>query len=270
VKVLQVSIPISIAVYLSLAALFFLAQRSLLYYRTRTYISPARVHANSAFRELQARTQDGIDLKSWYAPASRKPFTIVFFHGNADSLVTAAPIADAYIHAGYGFLLAEYRGYSGLPGEPTEMGLYNDARAYLRGLMARGVESRHVILFGQSLGSGVAVQMASEFQVGGVMLLTPFLSIPRAALKHLPFFPWGVIMLDRFENERKIAKVHAPLLIVSCSTDDVVPAWHGEKLFSLANEPKEFHELQGRGHNDALDQFVPLSLEWISRCPAEA
>ena len=269
-KVLQVSILISIAVYLLFLALSFVVQRSLLYYRTHTYIPLARVHANSAFSEIQVRTQDGIDLKAWYAPATTKHFTIVFFHGNADSLVTAAPIADAYIHAGYGFLLAEYRGYSGLLGEPTETGLYNDARAYLRSLMTRGIESRHVILFGQSLGSGVAVQMASEFQVGGVMLLTPFLSIPRAALKHLPFFPWGVIMLDRFENERKIAKVHAPLLIVSCSTDDVVPAWHGEKLFSLANEPKEFHELQGRGHNDALDQFVPLSLEWISRCPAEA
>src|SRR3974390_1777739 len=157
VRVLRVSIFISIGVYLLFMALFFVAQRSLLYYRTSTYTALAEARANGAFREIAVRPQDGVKLKSWYAPATGKPFTIVFFHGNADSLRTAAGVADPYIVAGYGFLLAEYRGYSGLPGVPSETGLYNDARAYLRDLMARGVASSQVILFGQSLGTGVAV-----------------------------------------------------------------------------------------------------------------
>ena len=268
-RVLLVSIFILIDVYLLFMALGFAAQRRLLYYRTRMYMAPAEARANGAFREIQVRTPDGIDLKGWYAPATRRPFTIVFFHGNADSLRSAAPIADPYIEAGYGFLIAEYRGYSGLPGAPTEAGLYDDARAYLRNLMARGIESKRVILSGQSLGSGVVVQMASEFHAGGVMLLTPFLSIPKAALSHFPFFPAGLVILDRFENEKKIANIHSPLLIVSSSRDEVVPASHGKKLYSLANEPKEFHELEGRGHNDALDEFIPLSLDWIGRVCGE-
>lgn len=261
-RVLQVFILVSVGVCLLFLVLLFVAQRSLLYYRTRMYIAPAEAGANGVFREIQVRTRDGIDLKGWWAPATGKPFTIVFFHGNADSLRSAAAIADPYIDAGYGFLIAEYRGYSGLPGSPTESGLYDDARAYLRNLKAQGVDSTQVILFGQSLGSGVAVQMALEFHVGGVMLLTPFLSIPKVALSHFPFFPSGLV-LDRFENEKKIAKIHTPLLVVTCSNDEVVPASQGKRLFSLANEPKEFHVLSDRGHNDALDEFVPVSLDWI-------
>jgi fermentation-respiration switch protein FrsA (DUF1100 family) len=262
---LKVWVLIAIGVYLLVIAMFFFAQRSLIYYRTRTYIPLADAHANGAFREVTVRTQDGIDLKAWYAPATSKALTIVFFHGNADRLVTAAQVADDYIDAGYGFLLAEYRGYSGLPGAATEEGLYDDARAYLRDLVARGVESRRVILIGQSLGSGVAVQMAREFEVGGLILLSPYLSIPKVALHHFPFFPAGLLILDRFENDRKIAGIHAPLLIVSGTRDDVVPESQAKKLFALANEPKEFRELPDRGHNDTLDEFVPVSLEWMGR-----
>ena len=270
VRILQVTVLIVIGVYLLVLAMFFFAQRSLLYYRTHTYIPLADAHANGAFREIAVRTPDGVDLKAWYAPATTKPLTIVFFHGNADRLVTAAQVADPYIDAGYGFLAAEYRGYSGLPGTPTEAGLYNDARAYLRELAAGGVASTHVILLGQSLGSGVAVQMATEFKVGGLILLSPYLSIPKVAMHHFPFFPAGLLILDRYENDRKIAGIHAPLLIVSGSRDDVVPGSQAKKLYALAHEPKEFRELTDRGHNDSLDAFVPVSLEWLGRRrPAE-
>jgi uncharacterized protein len=267
---LQVTVLVVIGVYLLVLAMLFFAQRSMLYYRTRTYIPLAEAHANSAFKEIEVRTQDGVELKAWYAPATSKKLTIVFFHGNADRLVTAAQVADPYIDAGYGFLAAEYRGYSGLPGAPTEEGLYDDARAYLRDLEARGVESKRLILLGQSLGSGVVVQMATEFEVRGLILLSPYLSIPKVAMHHFPFFPAGLLIQDRFENDRKIAGIHVPLLIVSGSRDDVVPESQAKKLFALANEPKEFRELPDRGHNDTLDAFVPVSLEWMGRVCGEA
>jgi fermentation-respiration switch protein FrsA (DUF1100 family) len=262
--VLAISIAFAVALYVALLLVLFLTQRSLIYYPSHSYTGPVEAHANKAFEEISVRTQDGIDLKAWYAPASGKPFTIVFFHGNADSLRTAAQIADQYIAAGYGFLLTEYRGYSGLPGTPTEAGLYSDARAYLRALVARNIESGHIILFGQSLGTGVAIQMASEFQVGGLMLLAPYLSIPKMARVHFPFFP-TYLALDRFDNEKKIRNIHSKLLIVNGSRDEVVPASNGQELYSLANEPKEFHSLPDRGHNDAFDEFVPLSLDWLER-----
>ena len=251
--------------YLLAMAVFFFTQRSLLYFPSHTYTALADAHANGAFQEISVRTPDGIDLKAWYAPATSKACTIIFFHGNADNLITAAQVGDPYIAAGYGFMVAEYRGYSGLHGKPTEAGLYTDARSYLRDLNARGVDSKHIVLFGHSLGTGVAVQMASEFHVGGVMLLAPYLSIPKMARADFPFFPSGYLALDRFDNEKKIKSIHAPLLIVNGSADQVIPPSHGRDLYSLANEPKEFHSLPGRGHNDAFDEFAPISLDWMNK-----
>jgi fermentation-respiration switch protein FrsA (DUF1100 family) len=254
--------------YLSVLAFFFFDQRNLLYFPTHTYTPLAEAYANHAFQEIYVKTEDGIRLKAWYAPATAKSCTIVFFHGNGDSLLTAAQVADPYIGAGYGFLLAEYRGYSGLPGAPTETGLYQDARADLRDLTARGIPENRIILFGHSLGTGMAVEMATEFHAGGAMLLAPYLSIPKAAQAHYPFLPATLLALDRFDSEKKIGSVHVPLLIVNGARDDVIPPSQGIKLYSLANEPKEFHSLADRGHNDAFDDFTPLSLDWLEQvCP---
>lgn len=268
-RVLRIFILFAFVLYLVALIIFFVTQRSLLYYPSHSYTALAEAHANPAFKEISVRTQDGTDLKAWYAPATNKPLTIVFFHGNADGLPTAARIADPYIAAGYGLLLTEYRGYSGLSGKPTEAGLYNDGRAYLRDLIARGIESRHIILFGHSLGTGVAVQMATEFHVEGLMLLAPYLSIPKLAQIDFPFFPSSLLALDRFDNEKKIKSIHTPLLIVNGSADQVVPPSHGRRLYSLADEPKEYHSLPGRGHNNAFDQFAPLSIAWIERACRE-
>jgi len=265
VRVLKISVFFAVALYIVSLLVFFMTQRSLLYFPSHTYTALAEANANPAFREVSVKTQDGIELKAWYAPETRKHYTIVFFHGNGDKLSTAARIADPYIAAGYGFLVAEYRGFSGLSGKPTETGLYNDARAVLQTLMAQGIDSKHIILFGHSLGTGVAVQMASEFHVGGVMLLAPYLSIPKVAQVDFPFFPCSYLALDRFDSEKKIKNIHTPLLIVNGSSDQVVPPSQGKDLFSQANEPKEFHSILDRGHNDALVDFAPLSLDWIER-----
>lgn len=228
----------------------------------------SEAHANKAFQEISVRTSDGLELRGWYAPATTKPLTIVFFHGNADYLYATAQIADPYVAAGYGVLLTEYRGYSGLPGSPTETGLYNDGRAYIRELIRRGVAQSHIIVFGHSLGTGVAVQIAQEFHVGGLMLLAPYLSVPKLARINFWFFPSSLLALDRFENDAKIGKVHVPVLIVNGDEDQVIPPAQGSRLFALANQPKEFRSLRGRGHNDAFGEFAPLSIDWIARACA--
>ena len=254
-----------VCIYILFLMGFFFSQRSFLYFPSHRYVPLSEAHANRAFREITVRTADGIDLKAWYAPATSKPFTFVFFHGNGDSLYTASPVADPYIAAGYGFLLTEYRGYSGLPGKPTEAGLYADGRAAIKGLMALGVKSENIVLFGHSLGTGVATQMAGEFHVGGLMLLAPYLSIPKLAQHNYPIYPVEFVVLDRFENAGKIGKIHVPLLIANGAGDQLVPPSQGKLLYSLANEPKEFHSLPGRGHNDAFDDFAVLSLDWANR-----
>lgn len=264
-KVVTILCCAALVLYLSMTAVLFFTQRSLLYYPSHSYVPMAEANANKAFQELSVRTADGIDLKAWYAPATSKPYTIVFFHGNADSLHTAAQIADPYIAAGYGFLVTEYRGYSGLPGTPTEAGLYADGRAYMGELTRQGIDPRRIILMGHSLGTGVAVEMARESNVAGLMLLAPYLSLPEVAQAHFSIFPVGLLVLDRFENAKKIGSIHVPILIVNGSKDDVIPPAQGRALFDLANEPKELHTLPDRGHNDLFDDFAPLSMDWIGR-----
>jgi hypothetical protein len=157
-KILRNSSIVLAGLYLLLLLVFFVCQRSLLYFPSADSTSLREAHANPAFTQLTVRTEDGLDLKAWYAPATSKPFTFVFFHGNADSLADSSSVADPYIAAGYGFLETEYRGYSGLPGKPTEAGLYADGRASIHALNAQGVRTESIILFGHSLGTGVAVE----------------------------------------------------------------------------------------------------------------
>jgi fermentation-respiration switch protein FrsA (DUF1100 family) len=261
-KVFKISVAIAAGLYLVSLTVFFLMQRTLLYFPNHSSIPLRDAHANSGFKDFSARTQDGIELRAWYAPATSKPFTIVFFHGN---LYTASHIADPYIAAGYGFLLTEYRGYSGLPGAPTEAGLYADGRAYMRQLMAQGIRSKDIILYGHSLGTGVATQMAEEFPVRALMLLAPYLSIPKLAQRDFPFFPSEYLALDRFENIKKMKDIHAPILIVNGSKDEVVPSSHGKELYDLANEPREFFSFPDHGHNDLFDDFSRFSMDWINR-----
>ena len=154
VRVFKIVVALGIICFGILVAAFYFTQRSLLYFPTRVYLSPTQAGADQTFRELPVTTSDGLKLKAWYAPATTKNFTIVFFHGNGDSLSGAAQIAEPYIEAGYGFLAVEYRGYSSLPGKPTEADLYNDGRACIHELIATGVDPKHIILFGHSLGSG--------------------------------------------------------------------------------------------------------------------
>jgi hypothetical protein len=162
-KILRSFLRIVVSVYVLCVVGLFVFQRSLLYFPSHVYVPLSEAHADRSMKEFPVKTTDGIDLRGWYSPATSKPFTFVFFHGNGDSLYTASDVADPYIAAGYGFLIAEYRGYSGLPGKPTEAGLYADGRAYMYGLMAQGVKSENIILFGHSLGTGVATNWLKSF-----------------------------------------------------------------------------------------------------------
>jgi hypothetical protein len=264
-RIIRSLLRIAVAVYLLCLILLFVFQRNLLYYPSHNYVTLHEAQANKSLSEFRVRTADGIDLTAWYAPATSKPYTFVFFHGNGDNLYGASMDADPYIAAGYGFLIAEYRGYSGLPGKPNEAGLYADGRAYLYGLMAHGVKNEYIILFGHSLGTGVATQMAEEFHLGGLILLAPYLSIPKMAQAEYPIFPMNYMVLDRFENFRKMKNIHVPVLIVNGTLDEVIPPVQGKELYELANEPRQFYSLQGDGHNDLFHDFAPLAMDWVGR-----
>lgn len=254
--------------YVITLSLMYIFQRDFLYFPDPLYLSPQVAHAPKEIKELKVVTEDGLNLIGWYAPATHRPQTLVFFHGNGDSLSQTVFISAPYIAAGYGFLIAEYRGYSGMPGHPTEDGLYKDARAYLKALIASGVREEDIVLFGHSLGTGVAVQMATEFHVHSLILVAPFLSIPKVAQLHFPYLFAGSLVKDRYESFKKIPTLHIPVLIANGAQDEIIPPTHGKQLFELANEPKNYLLVPDAGHNNMFESnLVGISLKWLAPPP---
>ncbi|MDD4615534.1 MAG: alpha/beta hydrolase [Alphaproteobacteria bacterium] len=255
--------------YLGAMAGVFAFQRSFIYVPNQTYAAPEQVSPETPLKELAVTTKDGLNLVGWYAPASGKDYTLVYFHGNADSLQSVWPLAGPYLDAGYGFLFVEYRGYSNLPGDPDEEGFYEDARAFVKKLISdEGVKEKDIVLMGHSLGTGVAMQMASEFKVRGVALLAPFLSMPDMAQERFPWLPARYLTLDKFDNAAKVSKIKMPLLVGVCGADNVVPAKQEQKLFEMAKEPKKLFYAPESGHSGLFENgFYQASIEWLESLP---
>ncbi|VXC16125.1 conserved hypothetical protein [Burkholderia sp. 8Y] len=194
-------------------------------------------------------TQDGLRLQARYrAPPDAHSATVLLFHGNGEDLTQRGHIALELIEAGYGVLLAEYRGYGGNPGKPHEAGLYADARAAYAYAAAR---SPFIVLHGYSLGSGVAVQLASEARIDALILEAPFTSIVDVAAARFRFFPVRALARDRYDNLSKIACVRAPVLIYGGTRDFVVPPVHFQRLFDAARGDKHLAMIEDADHLDA-------------------
>ena len=244
-------------VYGVLVAAIFLGQRTMMYPAGGSLGTPAEAGLADA-RELTIETEDALRLVSWYLePAPGRP-VVVYFHGNAGTLADRAFKARLFADAGYGVLLAEYRGYGGNPGKPTEEGLYADARANLAWLAAAGQGAENTVIYGESLGTGVAVQAALELAragtpAAGLVLEAPFSSMAEAAQVHYPWLPAARLTRDRYDSQAKIAEVNAPLLIVHGSDDRVVPQAQGRRLFDRAVEAKRAEWIAGGGHANLYD-----------------
>ena len=225
--------------------------------------SPAEVGVPE-MQEIQVTAQDGVSLNFWYRAACNNQPTIIYFHGNRGNLSGRSLKIRPYLDAGFGVLLAAYRGYGHNSGKPSESGLYSDARIQLSFLKSRGCQSKDWILYGESLGSGVAVNMAFELAVevqlgeistpvGGLVLEAPFSSLPVLAQEHYPFFPARLIVLDHYNSEAKIPKVDTPVLIVHGKDDRVVSVEHGMKLFQASSHPKQAKWISAAGHNNLFE-----------------
>jgi len=237
-------------VYLCLVGGLYFAQRALIYFpsKDRPDITP---YVKDGVTEVMAQTADGLDLTSWSKQAEDGQPTMVMFHGNASSHIGNLYTLVPYIQLGYGFLSVGYRGYNGNDGKPSEQGFYNDARAAINALKKSGVSESDIVLYGQSIGTGVAVQMALEYpDIKAVILESPYTSLPDVAASTYFFVPVRLLMKDKFDSFAKIKNVSAPLLIMQGLNDRVIAPKFGQKLFDAANEPKEILKLEGYGHND--------------------
>lgn len=240
--------------YLVLVGILYLFQRNLLYLPSQHIGSPA-ASGVPEMAEVTLKTADGLDLISWYRPAFSHHPTFVYFHGNGGNISYRAFRVRPYLDAGYGLLLVEYRGYGGNPGKPDEQGLYADGRAAMAFLAAGGVAADKVVIYGESLGSGVAVQIAAEraqagVPVAAVILEAPMSSLTDVAAYHYPFVPVRWLLKDRFDSAAKIDEMAAPLFIIHGEDDRVVPVRFGRVLFDAAREPKEGWWIPEGGHED--------------------
>lgn len=229
-------------------------QRDLMYFPNRLpRVPPSTYPMLDGVTEVMLTTADGVELAAWYAPAPPAQPTVVLFHGNGGSLRAERYRLRHFIDAQMGVMLLSYRGYSGNGGTPTEEGLYGDGRAALDWLQANGVDAKSMVLYGISLGTGVATKMAAERDVAAVVLEAPYTSTVDVAAFRFPIVPVGWLMRDRFESLARIRAITEPLLVMHGDDDQVIPQRFGLQLFDAANEPKEGFWPTGVGHNDIFD-----------------
>jgi hypothetical protein len=240
--------------YILLVGCTYVFQQKLIYHPSGSAgpFRPADFHVPE-MTAIELRTADGLTLTAWYAASKQERPTMVYFHGNGGHIGWRGPKVRPYLDAGMGVLLLTYRGYSGNPGDPTEAGLYNDARAALSFLSDRGVMDGQLIFYGESLGTGVAVEMARGRQIAALVLEAPMTSIVDVGQSTFWFLPVRWLAKEQFASATKIGEILAPILFVHGEYDRIIPIRFGRELFTLASEPKTFETIADAGHNDLYD-----------------
>ena len=212
-----------------------------LYANQRSLIFPAPDRAwprESGYQTIAYQTSDGLTLRGLYRPAAPGKPTILFFHGNGDSLSGSLVSVEAYAAHGYGLLLPEYRGYGGNPGTPDEAGLYADARAARDWLDAQGVAAEAQILIGYSLGSGVVTQLAMERRPAAMILISAYTSLPDVVTYRFAGLVPTSLVKDQLATATKIGRIEAPVLIMHDRDDVSIPVAHSQRLAGLAKGAK--------------------------------
>lgn len=251
------------AIYLATAAGLGAFQRKLQYFPDSRLVSPMGAGLLGA-EELRLAASDGESLVAWHVPPANGRPVILYFHGNGGALVDRVPRFRALIARGYGLLAVAYRGYGGSTGSPTQEGLMRDGEAAYAEALARGYESKRLVLIGESLGSSVATTLAATHEAAALVLDSPFSSAVDVAEARYGLFPVRWLMLDQFRSDLVIRDVRVPVLVAHGDRDGVIPIDLGRRLFDLANQPKTFLHVPGGAHLViGLADVFPRVCEWI-------
>jgi fermentation-respiration switch protein FrsA (DUF1100 family) len=246
---------------LIVAAVFYLGGLAVLYFKQRAILFPiptmVRTTPQAAgFSEAEEHfltTSDGEKVIVWHVPAKPSHAVMLYFPGNGDFLAGGVGRFRDMITDGTGLVALSYRGYAGSSGQPSEQGLLRDAAAAYAFTAARYGTER-IVVWGFSLGTGVAVALAAEQPIGKLILEAPYTSTVDIAAAAFRFAPVRLLMRDPLRSDQRISRVTAPLLVMHGTGDDTIPIAFGERLFALAREPKQFVRFPGGGH-DNLDGF---------------
>jgi len=247
---------IGVALYLVVFAVLFFYQRSFLFFGGRTEAA-----MDPAYHAVTIKEADGVTLKLWVIDGKPHAPVIVLFYGNAGTLSDFQDIGVTLHGEGYSIVHASYRGYDGNPGKPSEDGLMNDARSVLKSLPP---DHGPIILWGQSLGSGVAARMASEGRASALILQSPYTAVVDVAARRFPIYPVRWVMRDWFNTSALVPKIKMPVLIMHGTKDDVVPFDMGETLAHAFGAEATFVAIPNRGHNDlGIGDLLPIVHKWL-------
>ncbi len=264
-RMLRLLVPAAV-LGLLLVAVVWAGQRRLVYFPHRVMADPASLGLADA-EVVAIPTEDGETLGAWFlAPPPGDAFTAIVFNGNAGNRAYRAELAEALRARGLAVLLFDYRGFGDSTGHPSESGLLADARAARAWLLRRGdVDPRRVVYVGESLGTGVAVQLASEQAPAALVLRSPFTSMADVGAVHYPFLPVRWLVRDRYASIEYIGRVSAPVLVVAGDRDAIVPIRQSRALYEAIPFRKAFVTVPGADHNDAALVHGPLFVEAIVR-----
>jgi len=231
-----------------LTALLLAREGRFIYFPTRTYdATPEQYGLN--VEALEIRCPDSILLRGWHVRGNGTT-AVLYFHGNGGNISHRLERTKMLVeNLGVDVFLVDYRGYGRSSGSAGEPGMYVDGEAIYEATRERGFPPDRIVLFGESLGGGVAVETALRRPVRSIILEAPFLSIPKMAKAIYPFLP-SFVVRTKFDNEEKISRVQVPKLIAAAENDDVVPLAQTRRLFELAREPKRFFLIRGAEHNN--------------------
>ena len=208
------------------------------------------------------KTDDDIQLLAWFYNSNIDKFkTILLLHGNAGSLENRIYKLNHFKDLKVNFLIFAWRGFNGNKGKPSEIGLYKDAESAIRWLKMKGINEKDIILYGESLGTGVAVEIAQNKNYAGIILESPFTSMVNMGKKYYPFFPVSLLLKDKFESYKKINNIFVPVLIMHGKVDKIVPYDMGKKMYELANEPKFFYSQEYGDHMIEYDEKLLTALK---------
>ena len=254
---------IAVLAYVVLVGVVWLLQERFIFYpQLGREIVATPATRGVPYEEVRLATSDGKQLNAWWVPVDKPLGTVLLFHGNAGNISHRIDYALMFRRIGYSTLLVDYRGYGRSTGTPTEQGTYTDADAAWGWLTkTQRVPEREVVLFGESLGGGVASWLAARHEVRALVLASTFTSAVDLGSELYPFLPVRFVSRLRYDTIHRLRDVRAPVLVIHSPDDDVVPFKHGRRLFDAALEPKAMLEIAG-GHNDGL---VFVREEWVAK-----
>ena len=253
--------------YGAIVTLAYFAQRSLMYFPDRTRTPPAEAGLPQA-EEIELTTGDGERVIAWHVPPRGDKPVVLYFQGNGGALNLRAQRFARLTSDGTGLIALSYRGYGGSTGRPSEAGLLRDAEATYAFATAR-YQAERLVLYGESLGSGVAVALAAEHKVGKVILEAPYTSAVEIGTAAYPFLPVRLLMHDQFRSDERIGKLTAPVLVLHGARDSVIPIAYGERLYALISAPKKFVRFPEGHHSDLDSHGAQIAVRDFLATPAE-